>query len=445
MGQSRKRVGRDGKARYTAYYDDVAGRRRSAGTFASRRDADRAWQRADAKTAEGRHSDAGRGRQAFARYVEDEWFPNHSIELTTRQNYRYVLDKHILPVFGGYKMIAILPADVRTWVTHLKDQGVKPATIKYCLSVLSAIFTTALNDQITSLHPCAGIKAPTVPPATRRIITPEQYARIHAALPDEQMRLLVETDIETGLRWGELVELRVRDLRVAEGAVIVSRVVIEIAAKFHPSGGRFLVKDYPKDKAPRRVGLSAHVRDLLAAHVTGKAPDDLLFAAPARDRASKLEPVGDQMEFGMTEPNAVGKSYRHGTLTAYNMVPCRCQHCRNAYATYRAERRANGADKSRAANPPPLGETDPHISRSWFRQQIWEPALADAGLGFHVRVHDLRHAHASWLLAGGADLQSVKDRMGHARLTTTEQYLHSLPHADAAAIAALDHIRKRTT
>jgi hypothetical protein len=34
--------------------------------------------------------------------------------------------------------------------------------------------------------------------------------------------------------------------------------------------------------------------------------------------------------------------------------------------------------------------------------------------------------------------------MGHARLTTTEQYLHSLPHADAAAITALDTIRNRT-
>jgi hypothetical protein len=35
--------------------------------------------------------------------------------------------------------------------------------------------------------------------------------------------------------------------------------------------------------------------------------------------------------------------------------------------------------------------------------------------------------------------------MGHARLTTTEQYLHTLPHADAAAVAALDSIRNRST
>ena len=46
-----------------------------------------------------------------------------------------------------------------------------------------------------------------------------------------------------------------------------------------------------------------------------------------------------------------------------------------------------------------------------------------------VRPHDLRHAHASWLLAGGADLQAVKERLGHASIATTEKYLHTLPDA----------------
>jgi hypothetical protein len=59
--------------------------------------------------------------------------------------------------------------------------------------------------------------------------------------------------------------------------LVVSRVVIEIAAKFHPDGQRFLVKNYPKDNEPRRVGLSVHIRDLLAGHTAGKAPEDLLF------------------------------------------------------------------------------------------------------------------------------------------------------------------------
>ncbi|WP_281248315.1 tyrosine-type recombinase/integrase [Cryptosporangium aurantiacum] len=57
------------------------------------------------------------------------------------------------------------------------------------------------------------------------------------------------------------------------------------------------------------------------------------------------------------------------------------------------------------------------------------------------RVHDLRHAHASWLLAGGADLQVVKERLGHGSIATTEKYLHTLPGAHDAALEALTAIR----
>jgi integrase len=61
------------------------------------------------------------------------------------------------------------------------------------------------------------IKAPPVPPTARRIITPDQFAAIRQALPTRELRLLVETDVETGLRWGELVELRARDLDLQHG------------------------------------------------------------------------------------------------------------------------------------------------------------------------------------------------------------------------------------
>jgi integrase len=58
-----------------------------------------------------------------------------------------------------------------------------------------------------------------------------------------------------------------------------------------------------------------------------------------------------------------------------------------------------------------------------------------------VRFHDLRHTHASWLLAGGADLKVVMDRMGHTQLTTTQRYLHTLPDADDRALDAFQRTR----
>jgi integrase len=346
VGHSRSRVRRDGKIRYTAYYDDIGGQRRSAGTYPTRREADKAWRSAEVKVAEGRVGTLRRSRRRFGDYVREEWLPNHVIELTTRQNYTYQLERRILPFFENMPMMEILPANVRQWVAKLRADGVKPPTIRYCTTVLSAIFTTALNDQITFLHPCVGVRTPPVARRPRRIITPEQFALIHAAIPSDELRLLVETDIETGLRWGELTELRAKDFDSSASTLLISRVVVEVTPTFAPNGQRFVVKHYPKDEEWRSLDLTRHIADLLARHVEHLHPNELLFPAPQPSspmQRHQRQPT-DPEALGMTVPNAKGRTYRHGTLSGYSAGRCKCEHCRGAYARYRAKRRAAGAD-----------------------------------------------------------------------------------------------------
>jgi integrase len=142
----------------------------------------------------------------------------------------------------------------------------------------------------------------------------------------------------------------------------------------------------------------------------------------------------------LTEPNEQGRQYRHGTLSGYSAGRCRCSHCRRAYATYRGQRRASGHDHPRE---PRTWTTDGHIPRRWFRDTIVKPALTRAGIEVDIKMQSLRHAHASWLLAGGADLQVVKERLGHGSIATTERYLHTLPDADDTAVNALSNMRNR--
>jgi integrase len=80
------------------------------------------------------------------------------------------------------------------------------------------------------------------------------------------------------------------------------------------------------------------------------------------------------------------------------------------------------------------------ISRNTFRTRAWKPAIKASGVDFNVRIHDLRHAHASWLLAGGADLKSVMDRMGHSLIQTTQKYLHTLPDTDQRNLDAFTRV-----
>lgn len=228
MGYVRVRHRRDGQARFTAYFWDVRGRERSAGTFGSRREAVRAWRRAEAESSKGRGVDLRRGRQSFARYVLATWLPNHQMEANTRQSYTGVIERYLLPEFGPLRMVEILPSHVRDFLKRLGDEGRSAGTVQRCRTVLSSIFTTALNDRAIFLHPCHCVTGPPLAIRPLTIVTPVEFARIVAALPDEKTRLVAEVAIEAGLRWGELAELRLGDLDVDSRLLTVARTVVEL-------------------------------------------------------------------------------------------------------------------------------------------------------------------------------------------------------------------------
>ena len=97
------------------------------------------------------------------------------------------------------------------------------------------------------------------PSTPRQIITPEQFDAIYHALPNADVQLLIETAVESGLRWGELTELRVRDMESE-----------------------------------------------------GLGPDELLFARRAAARpVSQIRAPPDPGTLGLTEPNNAGRQYRH--------------------------------------------------------------------------------------------------------------------------------------
>jgi integrase len=261
----------------------------------------------------------------------------------------------------------ILPTEVQRWVTTATDHGLSAASVGKYHTMLHSVFERAFVDRVVTFNPCAHTELPKRVKKKNRTLTTEEYATILTALP-LQHRLMVETAINTGLRWGELIALKPRHLDLATGRLTVEETIVEVSIKNSPTGARMLTKPHPKDNEPRTMGLPPELVNQLGAHVADRRlrSGDLLFAT------------------------------REGTP----------------------------------------------FSRNTFRTRVWRPAVTVSGVDFHVRVHDLRHAHASWLLAGGSDLKSVMDRMGHAQITTTQKYLHALPDADEKNLTALDRIRR---
>jgi hypothetical protein len=156
------------------------------------------------------------------------------------------------------------------------------SSVAYCLTIPSAIFTTALNDQVVFYHPCHGVSAPTAAKKIRTIITPEDFQAPRRA---DQGGVAAPV----GDRHRDRAPLGRVDRASPEGPGLCGvhdlPVVVELTSKFHPDGGHFLVKEYPKDKEHRQVSISpepdTRLRDYIKRRVLG--PDDLIFRLDAAD------------------------------------------------------------------------------------------------------------------------------------------------------------------
>ena len=68
----------------------------------------------------------------------------------------------------------------------------------------------------------------------------------------------------------------------------------------------------------------------------------------------------------------------------------------------------------------------------------WLTAIRKSGI-IHCRFHDLRGTFASYLVASGVDIVTVKELLGHADIKMTMRYAHSAPESKVKAVAALEN------
>jgi integrase len=212
--------------------------------------------------------------------------------------YSQALRDRIFPELGPVKLRDVQKRDVQRIADAMLAEGLSPSTCRNQLMPLRVIFKRAIVDGDVAVNPCANVRLPAVRSRQPRIVTPEQAAKLLAALP-ERDRPLWATAVYSGLRLGELQALEWDAVDLAGGVIHVRRAFDE----------KERVYVAPKSRAgERKVPLTAALRDYLdELKMRPGRSDGLVFgretdvpfdssAVSARAertwRNAKLEPIG---------------------------------------------------------------------------------------------------------------------------------------------------------
>jgi len=244
-------------------------------TFTSKADAARYLAMVEADLHRGMWTDPKLGRMTLAEWAKRWQATTTSLRPTTRDLYAYLLRRLLLPTFGKAALSSIDPLTVRAWLTSLQAQQLSPSTIAKAYRLLSRILGAAVEAGYLLRNPCAVKGAGQERAPEMRFATVAQVAALADAI-GPRYRALVLVAAYGGLRWGELVGLRVKRVDLLHGRVTVAEQVAEVSGHLIPGP--------PKTEAGRRtITLPAVAAVALAEHLATFAepgPEGLVFPAP---------------------------------------------------------------------------------------------------------------------------------------------------------------------
>jgi integrase len=286
---------------------------------------------------------------------------------TTYERYEGLVRLHVTPHAGALKLEKVRPIHVSSLMGELERKGESLWTRKLTGTLLHNALRHAVRVKLI-LHNAAA-DVPRARPGEREMLTLNelQAKAFLAAARPKRLYALFALALGGGLRQGELLGLQWDDIDFAKGVVTVKRSLAQLK-------GKFLLKE-PKSKRSRRAV---------------KLPDFAL-AALREHRAEMLK------EGNITAPVFCTKTGNY--LGKSNMI-------RQVFKPIVKEANAAALAAAEKSGGDPLLIPD-------------------------VRFHDLRHTHASLLLASGESIKAVSQRLGHSTVELTLRvYCHLMPGFD---------------
>jgi integrase len=243
--------------------------------YATKREAENRQKELLAKLVTGTYASRAAGRVSFGE-VAEMWYESKKVRLKgkTLEGYRSLLDTQVLPKWENTPVGDIDWQSIQKWIgdlnstkpTRRKSEGLSASRVVQAYHVFRGVLSYAVRSRMLSVNPATDIDLPRKLPADRKYLTHQQVADLAAGCGEYDAMVLVLG--YCGLRYGEAIALKRRDVHV-------DRARIEVKAAVERVNGNYKLGT-TKTHETRSVPIPQPVLDLLRDRLSG-SPDGLVF------------------------------------------------------------------------------------------------------------------------------------------------------------------------
>lgn len=323
-------------------------------------------------------------RQSLGQFL-DAWLEDSvkpSVRVLTHEQYRQHVKLYLKPLLGSYKLDKLAPQHIRAFIRKKLDDGLSPRTVQLSLVILRRALDQAVEDGLVARNTARLVRAPRVERFDSKTLSLEQARSFLEAAQGERLEPLYSVALTLGLRMGEALGLRWRNIDFDRRALQVDRILERVGRPLDGKRGKRGACDAPGSKLVLGEPKTPRSRRML------NLPD-VCVRALKEHRTRQLE-----------ERLAAGPRWENRDLVFPSGI----------------------------GTPLEL-----HTLHDDFKRLLIKAKLPD------IRFHDLRHSAASLMLAQGIPLRSIQEILGHSSITLTANlYAHVGERLKREAADAMD-------
>ena len=321
---------------------------------------------------------------SYASYL-DYWYKNNvqlNCKYSTIQGYKIMIEKHIKPALGFYKLSSLQPAEIQEFINQKYIEGLGKRYIGNILSVLNSSLKAAVYPyKLIRENPASYVRIPKNKNSTfhtsHKIITPEEFSKIISRFPQgSSFYVPLQIAYHTGTRIGECCALTWNDIDLEHCYIDINKTISR-------QENRQWVFGTPKTLSSTRKIL------------IGKTLVNILKTHKRYQKQNKLKLGNAYMKYYLTQDNRIYEMKNvPDYLTSDEEIEFVC-----------------------------TTENGTHVTPETFR---YCSRIINYELLIEFNFHALRHTHATRLIENGAKMKDVQVRLGHSKLSTTmDTYTHA--------------------